>query len=93
MNMIGAYGPWMAELANDPPQLSFRSENWTDVDTWRAVARQRTLDCLAMPDSGGTPQVTVEDQYTYDGLHVEELSWQLPYGPRTAAILLKPCRQ
>ena len=90
MNMIGAYGPWMAELANDPPQLSFRSENWTDVDTWRAVARQRTLDCLAMPDSGGTPQVTVEDQYTYDGLHVEELSWQLPYGPRTAAILLKP---
>ena len=43
-----------------------------------------------MPESGGTPQVTVNAQYEYDGLHTEELSWQLPYGPRTEAILLKP---
>ena len=28
--------------------------------------------------------------YEYDGLHVEELSWQLPYGPPTSAIFLKP---
>ena len=30
------------------------------------------------------------DQYTYDGLHVEELSWQLPYGPATEAVFLTP---
>jgi len=34
--------------------------------------------------------VTVKKQYTYDGLHIEELSWQLPYGRQTDAILLKP---
>ena len=45
---------------------------------------------MAPPDSGGTPQVTVHRQFTYDGLHMEELSWQLPYGPRTQAVLLKP---
>ena len=28
--------------------------------------------------------------YAYDGLQVEELAWQLPYGPPTEAILLKP---
>lgn len=88
MNMIGAYGPWMAELANDPARLSFRNDEQIDIDDWRAVARQRTLDCLAMPNSGCTPQATIHDQYTYDGLHVEELSWQLPYGPPTEAILL-----
>jgi dienelactone hydrolase len=27
---------------------------------------------------------------TYDGLHVEKLSWQLPYGPPTEAVFLKP---
>ena len=90
MNMIGAYGPWMSELACDPPRLSFRNDVGDDVFAWRSVARQRALDCLALSDSGGTPQVTVHAQYIYDGLHVEELSWQLPYGPRTEAILLKP---
>jgi dienelactone hydrolase len=34
--------------------------------------------------------VTLKKQYTYDGLHIEELSWQLPYGRPTDAILLKP---
>jgi dienelactone hydrolase len=36
------------------------------------------------------PPVKVNKAYTYDGLHIEELSWQLPYGRSTEAILLKP---
>lgn len=89
--MIGAYGAWAAALLGDePPALSFRNEAWTDVETWRPVARQRTLDCLAQPETGETPTATVHNVYTYDGLHVEELSWQLPYGPPTEAVLLKP---
>ena len=36
------------------------------------------------------PSVTVKKQYTYDGLDIEELTWQLPYGRPTDAILLKP---
>ena len=90
MNMIGAYGPWMASLAEDPPELSFRRQEWSDVEAWRPVARQKVFDCLAMPGRDAAPQVTLHDQYTYDGLHVEELSWQRDYGPRTEAILLKP---
>ena len=26
----------------------------------------------------------------YDGLHIEHLTWQLPYGPPTEAVFLKP---
>jgi dienelactone hydrolase len=90
-NMIGVYGPWAASLVGEgPAALSFRNERWTDVETWRPVARQRVLDLLAQPDIGGVPPVTVHEQLTYDGLHIEKLSWQLPYGPPTEAVFLKP---
>jgi len=90
-NMIGAYGPWAASIVGDEPAvLSFRREQWTDVERWRPVARQRLLDCLAQPDTGDIPEVTIQRHLTYDGLHIEELSWQLPYGPPTEAFLLKP---
>lgn len=90
-NMLGAYGPWAASLMrDDPAALSFRRTEWTDVESWRPLARQRLLDLLASPDTGGAPAVTIRRQSVYDGLHIEELSWQLPYGPPTQAIFLKP---
>jgi dienelactone hydrolase len=90
-NMIGAYGSWAATLAPDQPgTLSFRSPEWTDIDSWRQTARQGVAARLASPPTGEAPTVTVVNQYTYDGLHIEELSWQLPYGPATEAVFLKP---
>ncbi|MEJ7692893.1 alpha/beta hydrolase family protein [Daejeonella sp.] len=90
-SIIGLYGPWAYSLIeNEIPAFSFRNEKWQNVKKWRKSARQRLLEKLAIPDIGGVPKVTVKKQYTYDGLHVEELSWQLPYGRPTAAILLKP---
>lgn len=90
-NMIGAYGPWAATLSGEgPAALSFRRPEWSDLDAWRAAARQRLLDCLARPDTGAAPQVIVHHQRVYDNLHIEELSWQLPYGPPTGAVFLKP---
>jgi len=90
-NMIGAYGPWAASLAGDgPARLSFRRADFTDVDSWRKQARGRLLECLAQPDAGGVPQATVQHTFDYDGLHVEHLIWQLPYGPPTEAVFFKP---
>lgn len=88
--MLGAYGPWAASMADDPASLSFRRGEWTDVKAWRPVARQRLLKRLALPYTGVTPDVTVHRQLVYDGLDVEDLSWQLPYGPPTEAIFLRP---
>ena len=91
-NLLGAYGPWFADtvLGDEPPALSLRRGGWRDLDAWRSEARARTLQCLAPVDLGGVPQVTVQAQHTWDGLHVEHLSWQLPVGPRTEAVFLKP---
>src|SRR2546426_3222556 len=91
-NMIGAYGSWLADkvLGSGPASLSFRTGKWKNLDSWRSVARQRVLERIAPVDLGRAPQVRVEFQGTYDGLHVERLSWQLPAGPRTEAVFLKP---
>ncbi len=90
-SMIGAYGSWAAALAGEGPNyLSFRHTHWTDPAAWRPAARRRFRERLAMPDTGGPPDVRIERQHEHDGLCVETLSWQLPYGPRTEAVLLKP---
>ena len=89
--LIGAYGPWAAKIAGSKPgALSLRSGRFKNVSAWRRMARARVWECLAAPNSIATPKPRVEWIGAYDGLHVEKLSWQLPYGPRTEAVFLKP---
>ncbi|MGH2649096.1 MAG: hypothetical protein ACRDE8_16065, partial [Ginsengibacter sp.] len=91
VSIIGQYGPWAASLMeNKLPSLSFRRNEFNNVESWRTKARQCVVDRLGIPDIGGLPKVDVNKKYDYDGLHIEELSWQLPYGRATKAILLKP---
>lgn len=89
-NLIGAYGPWAAAQVDHIPSLSWRQPHQTDLVAWQKAARNRLYERLAQPYTGLTPSVTVDRSYTYDGLHIEEMHWQLPYGPPTKAILLKP---
>lgn len=89
--MIGAFGPWAASLAGEgPARLSFRNPRFNDLDAWRRDARRRAEECLLMPDAGGVPAAKLQHQIEYDGLHVEHLQWQLPYGPPTEAFFFKP---
>lgn len=93
-NMIGAYGDWMAsQMVSDPPELSLRRRGWADLDAWRARARQAVIERLLCP--GLPEQVTVQvlAQHEQDGLLIEELAWQLPYGPATHALRLRPLEQ
>jgi dienelactone hydrolase len=92
-NMIGAYGPWAAGLAGESPgRLSFRNRRFTpgNLDAWRTAAQARLRDCLMQPGTGQAPTAQLQHQLVHDGLHIEHLSWQLPYGPPTEAVLLKP---
>jgi dienelactone hydrolase len=90
-NMIGAYGPWAAGLVGEEPaRFSFRRPEWKTVEQWQPLARNALHDRLLQPDAGGIPHATIQHQFQHDGLDIEHLSWQLPYGPPTEAILLKP---
>ncbi len=89
-NMLGAYGEWAAQSLPDPPRLSFRQPMFTDVNFWRPVARARFHDLLMSPGGAATPVASVQHRLEFDGLSIEHLQWQLPYGPPTDALVLKP---
>ncbi len=91
--MIGAYGPWAAGLVGEEPgRHSLRSDRHRAdaIDTWRTSARSRLKELLLQPETGGVPKATVQHLLVHDGLHIEHLTWQLPYGPPTEAVFLKP---
>ncbi|HUX97389.1 MAG TPA: hypothetical protein VMV47_16765 [Bacteroidales bacterium] len=91
LSLIGQYGPWATTLANNKmPSLSFRRKEWNDIKKWHQAAEAKIRDRLAIPDIGSAPEVVVKKQYIWEGLHIEELTWKLPYGRPTEAILLKP---
>ncbi len=89
-NMLGAYGDWVAQSVADPARLSFRQPRFNDVAAWRAVARARYRQLLASPADSPTPVPVVRHHIEFEGLEIEDLEWQLPYGPPTEALLLKP---
>lgn len=92
VNQVGSYGDWLAGevLGEAPARLSFRTGKWNSVDEWRGVARRRVLECMAPVELGGPPAARVTSRTTFDGLDIEFLEWQLPAGPKTEAVLLKP---
>jgi dienelactone hydrolase len=91
-NQVGAYGAWLADkvLTESAGPLSLRTGQWKNLDDWRQNARRQALARIAPVDLGGTPVVTVTKRTTYDGVDIEFLTWQLPAGPKTEAVLLKP---
>lgn len=89
-SIIGEYGSWAAGLVEDPPQLSLRREQMLGIDAWRTAARAKTSELLSAPAKieAGDIQLVRQDQF--EGLDIEHLRWQLPYGRATEAVLLKP---
>jgi dienelactone hydrolase len=89
---VGSYGPWLADkvLGDAPGRLSLRTGKWKSVEEWRQAARKRAIECIAPVNLGGPPVVTTTGRASYDGLDIEFLTWQLPMGPKTEAVLLKP---
>ncbi len=90
-SIIGSYGSWAAGLmGNKLPLFSFRRSDWKNTGKWKKAAKKRFAERLSIPDLGGIPEVAISKQYSYDGLHIEELRWSLPDGGYSEAILLKP---
>ena len=88
--MLGAYGEWAASTMPDPPRISFRQPMFRDIDAWRPMARARFRELLLGPGPAQTPVAAVPHKLQFDGLEMEHLQWQLPFGPPTEALLLKP---
>lgn len=90
-SIIGDYGQWAASLLENPAELSFRHEKWKNLDDWKPKAIKKAEELVAQPEIQNATGVVVNKSYTYDGLDIEEVSWQLSNGGgATEAIILKP---
>ena len=89
-SIIGSYGHWADGLRKDPPLLSFRGHGGKDAEVWRKAPMDKARELIASPDTGPLPEVKVHERKSFEDLVVEEISWQLPYGNPTNAVLLKP---
>lgn len=91
ISLIGIYGSWAAGLCEkDLPSLSFRRNEWKNLNKWKLKAIKRLEERLAIPQIASDPEVRILKSYSFDGLYIEELLWQLPYGRPTEAIVMKP---
>ncbi|WP_343855102.1 hypothetical protein [Algoriphagus jejuensis] len=91
LNLIGAYGPWAKSLNLEKiPSLSFRNPEFSDLDSWRDSARNRVAERMGVVDLGAVPKVTVHQTGVFEGVAFEEISYQLPSGQPTKAVILKP---
>jgi dienelactone hydrolase len=91
LSIIGQIGEWANNInANKIPKLSYRRNEFKDINAWRKIAKKAFTDRMAFNKIAGMPKVTVHESYVFEGLQIEKISWQLPYGRPTEAIILKP---
>lgn len=91
LNLIGSYGPWAKSLNLEKlPSHSFRNSEITDLDAWRDATRKLVAERMGAVDLGSIPKVTVHQTGTYEGVVFEEITYQLPSGNPTKAVILKP---
>ena len=90
-SMIGAYGEWAASLLpKGPGALSLQQCPPGEFAARRAAGRARVTECMATPAKPDGVGAAVTRSWVHDGLAVEEVTWRMPYGPPTAAWVLKP---
>jgi len=93
LNLLGSYGGWAAGAAGEPGRLSFArvmKSGRIRLAEWKKQGRAAVRELLEVPPAGKQMSVRTIRSYTFDGLDVEELAWQLPFGPPTEAVFLKP---
>lgn len=77
-------------MAQQPAELSYLARDWPELSTWRALARGKLLELLAFQPAPAPLSAHLERRLARDGLTIEEVSWEVGYGPRCRAWVLKP---
>ena len=87
---MGIYYEILDQIASAKPSLSFLSKEWPNVEEWRDLTRSKVLELLAFTPSEVPLNSQVESSEESDDLVREEISYDMPYGPRTHGFFLYP---
>lgn len=89
--LLGSLSTYLSTILNERrvPPCSLLHKRNSDVDVWRTEARACLESALKAPNF---LPVTYESIWkkSYDGVSIEKLKWQLPFGGATEAYLLTP---
>jgi hypothetical protein len=88
---VGVYSGILDEvLSQQGAELSYLARDWPEIDQWRTEARDRLAELLAFRPAPVPLDARTERSLTKDDVEIEEVSWEVGYGPRCAAWVLKP---
>jgi dienelactone hydrolase len=91
---IGIYYELVDSIAaSSGHTLSYLSRSWPEVEVWRARAKAKVFRLLSF-DPPQTPlNAAMEERREEDGLVIERVSYNMPYGPRAQGFFLYPKRR
>ena len=88
---VGIYKDLLDQvLAQQGARLSYLARDWPELETWRTEARGKLFELLAFRPRPAPLAPRVERRISHDGLDIEEVTWEVGYGPRCQAWVLKP---
>jgi dienelactone hydrolase len=87
---IGIYYELLEQISAPGPSLSFLAGDRADADSWREGARKKVLELMDFSPRDVPLNPTVESSNERDGVLVEEIAYDMPYGPRTHGYFLCP---
>ncbi|MBS7634344.1 acetylxylan esterase [Candidatus Bathyarchaeota archaeon] len=74
----------------NPPSLSYLAREWPELEAWRTMGRAKVLELLAFNPPGMPLNATVDSKREDGDLVVEEISYDMPYGPRVRGLFIYP---
>ncbi|MGA2973481.1 MAG: alpha/beta hydrolase family protein [Candidatus Bathyarchaeia archaeon] len=87
---LGIYYEMLDAVAATQPSLSFLAKPWPDIEAWRSMAREKAFKLLAFEPTKVPLNPSIEGRREEEDLIVEEISYDMPYGPRTHGFFLYP---
>lgn len=92
--MTSDLGPYLSlldrVLDEQGATLSYLAREWPSPAEWRTRARAKLFELLAFSPAPSPLEARLERRVERDGLEIEEVSWEVGYGPRCQAWVLKP---
>ncbi len=87
---MGIYYEMLDAVATTQPSLSFLTKPWPNIETWRSKVSERVFELLAFEPAKIPLNPAIDARREEEGLIVEEISYDMPYGPRTHGFFLYP---
>ena len=90
-NFLGNYTAMAEKIANSCRYPhSFLADDWDDITIWQRLLRGKVFELLSYnpPRTALNPRTL--KSFEFDGLQMELICWDQPFGPPTEAYFMKP---